>query len=129
MFLVRFSEKVTYLSGRPKWAGWRFGIAVRPQTPKHSRGGWSHYTDTSKPFDGHGAQNMVTVQSGYEPATFRSLAHELINCSNRAHKELDESVPLPVTQWERGQWSEWMITPNRRPSRISTVTSHVTRAE
>jgi hypothetical protein len=32
-----------------------------------------------------GAQNMVTVQSGFgEPATFRSLAHELTYCSNRA---------------------------------------------
>jgi hypothetical protein len=33
--------------------GW-FGlvIALRPQTPKHIRGGWSHYTDTSEPVDG-----------------------------------------------------------------------------
>jgi hypothetical protein len=23
-------------------------IALRPQTPKHIRGGWSHYTDTSE---------------------------------------------------------------------------------
>jgi hypothetical protein len=29
-----------------------FVIALRPQTPKHIRGGWSHYTDTSKPVDG-----------------------------------------------------------------------------
>jgi hypothetical protein len=28
---------------------------------------------------------MVTVQSGFEPATLPSLAHELTNCSNRAH--------------------------------------------
>jgi hypothetical protein len=27
-------------------------IALRPQTPKHSRGGWSQYTDTSEPVDG-----------------------------------------------------------------------------
>jgi hypothetical protein len=27
-------------------------IALRPQTPKHIRGGWSHYTDTSEPVDG-----------------------------------------------------------------------------
>jgi hypothetical protein len=26
--------------------------ALRPQTPKHIRGGWSHYTDTSEPVDG-----------------------------------------------------------------------------
>jgi hypothetical protein len=33
--------------------GW-FGlvIALRPQTPKNTRGGWSHYTDTSEPVDG-----------------------------------------------------------------------------
>jgi hypothetical protein len=42
-------------------------IALRPQTPKHRpiRGGWSHYTDNSEPVDGNGAQNMVTVQSGF----------------------------------------------------------------
>jgi hypothetical protein len=27
-------------------------IALRPQTTKHIRGGWSHYTDTSEPVDG-----------------------------------------------------------------------------
>jgi hypothetical protein len=27
-------------------------IALRPQTPKHIRTGWSHYTDTSEPVDG-----------------------------------------------------------------------------
>jgi hypothetical protein len=27
-------------------------IALRPQTPKRIRGGWSHYTDTSEPVDG-----------------------------------------------------------------------------
>jgi hypothetical protein len=32
-------------------------IALRPQTPKHIRGGWSHYTNTSEPLDGNGAQN------------------------------------------------------------------------
>jgi hypothetical protein len=26
--------------------------ALRPQTPKHIRGGRSHYTDTSEPVDG-----------------------------------------------------------------------------
>jgi hypothetical protein len=36
-------------------------IVLRPQTPKHIMGGWSHYTYTSKPVDGNGAQNMVTV--------------------------------------------------------------------
>jgi hypothetical protein len=45
-------------------------FALRPQTPKHIRGGWSHYTDTSNSVDGNGAQNMVTVQSGFEATTF-----------------------------------------------------------
>jgi hypothetical protein len=27
-------------------------IALQPQTPKHIRGGWSRYTDTSEPVDG-----------------------------------------------------------------------------
>jgi hypothetical protein len=27
-------------------------VALRPQTPTHIRGGWSHYTDTSEPVDG-----------------------------------------------------------------------------
>jgi hypothetical protein len=43
----------------------RLAIALRSQTPKHIRGDWSHYSDTSEPVDGNGAQNMVTVQSGY----------------------------------------------------------------
>jgi hypothetical protein len=36
-------------------------VALLPQTPKHIRGGWSHYTDTSEPVKGYGAQNIVTV--------------------------------------------------------------------
>jgi hypothetical protein len=40
-------------------------IALRPQTPKHIKGGWSQYNDTSEPVDGNEAQNMVTVQSGF----------------------------------------------------------------
>jgi hypothetical protein len=31
---------------------WFLVIALRSQTPKHIRGGWSHYTDTSEPVDG-----------------------------------------------------------------------------
>jgi hypothetical protein len=60
-------------------------IALRPQTPMHIKGGWPHYTDTSEPVDGNRAQNMVTVQSGFEPAASRSLTHELTNCSKLAH--------------------------------------------
>jgi hypothetical protein len=40
-------------------------VALRPHTPKHIRGGWSHYTDTSEQVEGYGAQNMVIVQSGF----------------------------------------------------------------
>jgi hypothetical protein len=40
---------------------WVLFYAWRPQTPKHIRSGWSHYTDTSDPVDVNGAQNIVTV--------------------------------------------------------------------
>jgi hypothetical protein len=33
-------------------------VALPPHTSKHNRGGWSHYTDTSEPVDGYGAQNI-----------------------------------------------------------------------
>jgi hypothetical protein len=80
--------------------GFGFVIDLRPQTTKHVRGGWSHYTDTSEPVDGNGAQNIVTVQSGFEPATFRSLVHELTNCSNQAHKGRGQSGNTGT--WELG---------------------------
>jgi hypothetical protein len=35
---------------------WSWVIALRPQTPMHIKGGWPHYTDTSEPVDGNGAQ-------------------------------------------------------------------------
>jgi hypothetical protein len=57
-------------------------VTLRPQTPKHIRGGWSHYTETSEPVDGNGAQNMSNP--GFEQGTLQSLA-ELTNCANRAH--------------------------------------------
>jgi hypothetical protein len=38
--------------------------ALRAQTPKRIRGGWSH-SDTSEPVYGNGAQYMVTGQSGF----------------------------------------------------------------
>jgi hypothetical protein len=41
---------------------WGLGllIALRPQTSKHIRGGWSQYTDTSKPVDGVHALRSCT---------------------------------------------------------------------
>jgi hypothetical protein len=39
-------------------------IALRPQTPKHIRGGWSHYTDTSEPVDGgEGTLQLLTTRT------------------------------------------------------------------
>jgi hypothetical protein len=38
-----------------------FVIALRPQTPKHIRGGWSQYTDISEPVDG-GVGTVQKVQ-------------------------------------------------------------------
>jgi hypothetical protein len=35
-------------------------IALRPQTPKHIKGGWSHYTDTSEPADGAAGHIILT---------------------------------------------------------------------
>jgi hypothetical protein len=64
-----------WLHGRILYVTYGLVIALRPQTPKHMRGGGSHYTDTSEPVDGNGAENMVTVQARFEPTTFRSLAH------------------------------------------------------
>jgi hypothetical protein len=76
-------------------------IALCPHTPKHIRDSWSHYTDISKPVDGNGAQNMVTVQSEFKPpATFWSLAHELTYCSNRAQERW-------VSELSREGWFIW----------------------
>jgi hypothetical protein len=57
-----------------------FGYCFTPQTPKHIRGGWSHYTDTSEPVDGNGAQNMVAVQSNQRP--FDHWPNALTNCQS-----------------------------------------------
>jgi hypothetical protein len=40
-------------------------VALHPHTPKHIRGSWSQYTDTSEPVNGHVEHNMVTVQSEF----------------------------------------------------------------
>jgi hypothetical protein len=37
-------------------------IALRPQTPKHIKGGWSNYTDTSELINGNVGQDMVSVR-------------------------------------------------------------------
>jgi hypothetical protein len=40
-------------------------IALRPHTPKHIRGGWSHSTDTSEPIVGYETNNILNF-FGYE---------------------------------------------------------------
>jgi hypothetical protein len=52
---------------------YKFICFTLTDTNAYLRGGWSH-NDTSEPGDGYGAQNMVIVQFGLEPATFQSLA-------------------------------------------------------
>jgi hypothetical protein len=61
-------------------------VALRTHTPKHIKGGWSHYTDTTEPVDVMGLKIWSLSNPGFEPATFRSVAHELTNCSNRVHR-------------------------------------------
>jgi hypothetical protein len=41
-----------------------FLIALCPQTPKHIRDDWSHYTYTSEPVDGNVAQNIPIACHG-----------------------------------------------------------------
>jgi hypothetical protein len=73
---------------------WVFDIALRPQTPKHTRGGWSHYTDTSEPVNGNGAQNMVTVQPGFRTSDLSITGPTLTTCANRAQNELGTFHPV-----------------------------------
>jgi hypothetical protein len=58
-----------------------------PHTPKHIRGGWSQYADTSKPVDGYGANdNMVAVQSGFRTNDLSITGPTLLNqLDYRAH--------------------------------------------
>jgi hypothetical protein len=68
---------------KPAGFGFVLFIALRPQTLKHVRGGWSYHTDYSEPVDGNGAQNMVSPirvsnqGPGYWP-------NALTNCANWA---------------------------------------------
>jgi hypothetical protein len=62
-------------------------VALCQHTQKHIRGGWSHYTDTSKPVEVMGIKIWSLSNPGFEPATFRSLAQHANHCVNRAHAE------------------------------------------
>jgi hypothetical protein len=46
-----FKNELYWTSSDSDWFGLVLVIALRPQTPKHIRGGWSHYTDTNEPVD------------------------------------------------------------------------------
>jgi hypothetical protein len=59
-------------------------VALSPHTPKHIRGGWSHYTDTSEPAEVMGLKIWSLSNPGFEPATFRSLVQNANHCANRA---------------------------------------------
>jgi hypothetical protein len=63
-------------------------VALHPHTPKHIKGGWSHYTDTTEPVNGYGAQNNYghcpTRVSNQRP--FDRWSNTLTNCANRAHE-------------------------------------------
>jgi hypothetical protein len=52
---------------------WKNCFFTPAHSPKHIRGGWSHYTDTSEPADAYGAENMVTVQSGFRTSDLLTL--------------------------------------------------------
>jgi hypothetical protein len=45
-------------------------VALRPHTPKHIKGGWSHYTDTSEPVEVMGLKIWSLFNPGFEPPTF-----------------------------------------------------------
>jgi hypothetical protein len=64
VFYERYRQIQRHILG---WFGWLLlGYCF---TPTDTKAYWSHYTDTSEPVDGNGAQNMITVQSGFEPVT------------------------------------------------------------
>jgi hypothetical protein len=71
-------------------------FALRPQTPKHIRGGWSHYTDTSEPVEVMGLKIWSLSNPGLEPPTFRSLVQRANHCTNRAHYRSEQKI-VPIT--------------------------------
>jgi hypothetical protein len=79
-------------------------IQIRSQTPKHVRGGWSHYTDTSEPVDGNGAQTMVTVQSGFlaRGLSITGPTYALTTCANRTHARVRPDSEAPLNEERAG---------------------------
>jgi hypothetical protein len=58
-------------------------VVLRPHTPTHIRGGWSHYTDKSEPVEVMGLNIWSLSNPGFEPPTFRSLVQRANHCANR----------------------------------------------
>jgi hypothetical protein len=83
-----------YMCGHGRKVGKERMVALRPHTPKHIRGGWSHYTDTSEPVEVMGPKIWSLSNPGFEPPTFRSLVQRANHCTNRAHC---------VKWWRRGE--------------------------
>jgi hypothetical protein len=77
-----------------------FGYCFNPQTPKHIGGGWSHYTDTSEPVDGNGAQNYghcpirVSNQGPFDhwPSALNQQAYGGAEEKNHHHKSYTPSL-------------------------------------
>jgi hypothetical protein len=62
------------------------------------RGNGSHYTDTSEPVDGNGAQNGHCPNQG-------PFDHTLTNCANQAHNELNICfTPTEIKAFIKGAW-------------------------
>jgi phage gp46-like protein len=59
-------------------------VALRLHTPKHIRGGWSHYTDNSAQVEVMGLKIWSLSNPGFGPATFRSLVQRANHCANWA---------------------------------------------
>jgi hypothetical protein len=105
-------------------------IALRPQTPKPIRGGWSHIRLLTRANqlmdDGNGAHNMVTVPSGFRTRNFSitgptrlptsltrptcvsvfkytGLSYVLANVLFRIVGQV-RAVGKPVGQWSKGRW-------------------------
>jgi hypothetical protein len=76
-------------------------IALRPQAPKHIRGGWSHYTDTSEPIEGNGAQNMVSVQSGFRSRDLSVTGPTRVPTALTGPTLYHKTIILDFRHWEK----------------------------
>jgi hypothetical protein len=92
---------------------WVLVIALRPQTPKHIRGGWSHYTDTSKPVDGNGGSKYghcpirVSNQGpiDHRPNVLTTCAIQVQPVKEREREKVTQLLPLLF-------WSQSTVRPS-----------------